>query len=221
MAAKYCIDIDEVGKSLREVQRDFDAINDILAMRREPMRDEIIDNMLAGYEYVNWLLDKEIRLLKPEGLDHFLELNNIVLCGADLNKRKDFKQHILANTDRFYEQREFSIKNMRRWAEKHKGDSPWRRAAGSYILQVSWPQLFFEGNHRTGGLLMSTILVRHGKPPFVLSVDNAKGYFDPSSLAKGTLKNELYNRFYKLPKINKRFAKFLEKQGQMRFLKKK
>ncbi|MGI6638938.1 MAG: hypothetical protein ACOX4Z_07810 [Desulfobulbus sp.] len=221
MPSKYIIDLDQVEHYLLSVQRNFEAINEALDMHREPMRDEILNNMLAGYEYVNYLLKKDVKLLRPEGLHHFLELNNIVLCGSDVEKRKDFKEHIVSNTDRFYEQSEFSIRHLRSWAEKHRKDTPWKKAAGAYILQVSWPQLFHEGNHRTGALMMSTILVQHDCPPFVLSVDNAKAYFNPSSLAKSTNKNEMLGKFYKLPKIKKNFAKFLEKQAIPSYLRRR
>lgn len=217
MADKFLIDIRYVEASLLAVQQDFERINAGLSMRREPMRDEIVANMVAGYEYVNFLLKKDITLLERKGLHHFLELNNIVLCGTVLERRKNYKQHIKENSLRFYEQHQFSITDLRQWAEKHKDDSPWKQAAGAYILQISWPQLFAEGNHRTGALLMSSILVRHGKPPFVLSVENAKGYFDPSSLAKSTLKN-LLGRYYKLPKIKKRFAHFLRELAREELL---
>lgn len=212
MSEKFLIDIDYVEASLIAVQKNFDEINSALDMRREPLRDEIVANMVSGYDYVNFLLKREIDLLERKGLHHFLELNNIVLCGTTLNERKHYREHITTNTKRFYEQQEFSITHLRQWAEKHRDDGPWKRAAGLYILQISWPQLFVEGNHRTGALLMSSILVRHGKPPFVLSVENAKGYFDPSSLAKGTLKN-LYGMYYKLPKIKKNFKKFLQENA--------
>jgi hypothetical protein len=209
MTFKYLIDIPQVEASLRAVQEDFERINSGIDMRREPMRDDIISNIIDGYSYVNSLLKKGINPLERQGLHHFLELNNIVLCGTHLDKRKSYQHHIEVNSQRFYEQSEFSISDLRKWAEKHKDASPWKQAAGVYILQISWPQLFLEGNHRTGALMMSYILVRHGKPPFVLNVDNAKGYFDPSSLAKSTLK-DFVGLYYKLPKIKKRFAKFLE-----------
>lgn len=202
---------------LKMVQKNFELINESLDMRREPMRDEIVENMLAGYRYVNNLLDQDLSMLEQSGLHHFLELNHIVLCGEDLEKRKDFQQHILATSDRFYSQNEFCIKHLRSWAKKHKHVTSWKRAAGIYILHVSQPQLFFEGNHRTGALLMSSILVRGGKPPFVLTVDNAKAYFDPSSLAKAT-KKDLMGKLYKLPKIKKKFAKFLEAQANPELL---
>ncbi len=217
MPAKYRIDIAAVEKSLRAVQADFEQINESLDMRREPLRDLIVLNMLDGYRYVNGLLDEEISLLSRKGLPHFLELNHIVLCGSDMGARRDFKGHIQATSERFYGQKAFSIKHLREWAASHKKGSPWKRAAGAYVLHVSQPQLFFEGNHRTGALLMSSILVRNGKPPFVLTVDNAKGYFDPSSLIKLT-KKDFMGKYYKLPKIKKVFAAFLEAQANEKLL---
>jgi hypothetical protein len=217
MPAKYKIDIDAVEASLRAVQADFEQINESLHMRREPLRDQIVVNMLDGYRYLNDLIGEEVSLLSRQGLPHFLELNHIVLCGVDLRTRQDFRGHIQATSERFYGQKEFSIKHLRKWADGHKNVSPWKRAAGAYVLHVSQPQLFFEGNHRTGALLMSSILVRHGKPPFVLTVDNAKGYFDPSSLIKLT-KKDYMGKYYKLPKIKKKFADFLEGQANHKLL---
>jgi hypothetical protein len=57
---------------------------------------------------------------------------------------------------------------------------------------------------------MSYLLARDGSAPFVLSTHNAKAYFDPSTLIKDTSKNWA-TQLVKLPKINKRFASFLEK----------
>ena len=217
MAGRYLIDIKKVEASLIAVQNEFERINDSLDMRRESMQDGILHNMLTGYAYVNKLLMQNIDLLKPSDLHHLLELNHIVLCGVLLEHRRDYQQHIASTTDRFYKQQGFSISQLRKWADKHLDDSPWKQAAGAYILMISWPQLFAEGNHRTGALLMSSILVRLGKPPFVLCVDNAKGYFDPSSLAKSTQKN-MYGLLYKLPKIKKKFAGFLEENSEKQFL---
>lgn len=82
---------------------------------------------------------------------------------------------------------------------------------------MSQPQLYIEGNHRTGALIMSYILVRHGKAPFVLSVDNAKGYFDPSTLVKETTKTAA-TLLMKLPRMKKRFARFLEDHAEVQYL---
>ena len=216
-AYPFRINIDQVEKSLRAVQRDFHKINESLDMRREDLADEIVENMVAGYDYVNYLLDKEISLLRRSGYIHYLELNHIVLCGQGKRNRKNYHGHIETTTQRFYGHKKFSIKHLRLWNEAHEKRTAWERAAGSYILQISRPQLFLEGNHRTGALMMSCLLVRNSKPPFVMSLENAKAYLDPSSLAKSTEKN-IWGRYYKLPKIRKKFADFLKQQAQEDFL---
>lgn len=220
MVKEYTINLTEIEQSLRLVQKNFDKINATLMMRREKLDDTIIENMLEGYRYVNMLLKKGIDPLDRYELNHYLELNHIVLCGSDPKKRKDFHEHIEYTTKRFYKAKKFSISNMRNWAEKHRKQTAWVQAAGVYILGVSQPQLFFEGNHRTGALLMSYILVNNGKPPFVLTVDNAKAYFDPSTLAKQTSK-DVYGKLYKLPKIKKKFAEFLKANANKELVKKK
>lgn len=212
MTGKYRLNIKEIEWSLRNVQKNFDKINDTLQMRREKMEDAIVHNMLAGYMYLNTLLEQDISPLDRNRLNHLLEMNHIVLCGTDKQKRKDYQKHIKETTDRFYQQENFSISTIREWSKKHKDDSPWLQAAGVYVMLVSRPQLFIEGNNRTGALLISHILAHYGKPPFVLTVDNAKGYFDPASLAKQTKKNVL-GTLYKLPKIKKKFAAFLKDQA--------
>jgi hypothetical protein len=75
----------------------------------------------------------------------------------------------------------------------------------------SEPQLYIEGNHRTGALIMSYIPVNAGRPPLVLTVDNAKAYFDPSTLIKDTKKGS-FGMLFKIPKIKKRFADLLKDQ---------
>jgi hypothetical protein len=213
----YRINIDQVEASLRAVQQDFKLINQTLDMRREHLADEIVENMIAGYQYVNQVMEMDISLLALNGLHYYLELNHIVLCGRGTRNRKNYCRHIQRTNKQFHEQKAFSISHLRSWSDANTKVSPWKRAAGVYILQISRPQLFPEGNHRTGALLMSSMLVRNGKPPFVLSVNNAKAYFDPSSLAKSTLKN-IWGKHYKLPKIRKKFAKFLKSEANPKLL---
>ncbi|MGD9310193.1 MAG: Fic family protein [Desulfosarcina sp.] len=217
MPCRFKISIAMVEQSLRAVQKDFHHINDTLDMRREAMQDSIVENMLAGYRYVNRMIEKEIDPLRRTYLDHFLELNHIVLCGQEQQARGEYAGHLQATKKRFYEQEGFSIGHLLAWKNKHKNDSPWKRAAGVYIMLLSRPQLFEEGNHRTGALLMSYLLVNSGEPPFLLTVKNAKAYFDPSSLAKETNKDFL-GKYYKLPKIKKKFAKFLKKEANHEIL---
>jgi hypothetical protein len=75
---------------------------------------------------------------------------------------------------------------------------------------LSIPQLFIEGNHRTGALVMSHVLATEGYPPFVLTVENARGYFDLSSVIAGTRKNSL-GMAWRWPFVLRRLVQFLRK----------
>jgi Fic family protein len=75
---------------------------------------------------------------------------------------------------------------------------------------LSQPQLFKEGNHRTGSLIASGILLENGYPPFVLTRQNAVAYLDPSSEIKFTDKRTINGKF-RLPKYRQEFREFLQK----------
>jgi hypothetical protein len=203
--------------SLRHVQREFPQINANLRSRRDSMTDEVLDNMMSGYAFVDWAVADDTDLLDPQYVARLLELNHIVLCGRDPNSRREHRKHIQATAQRFYTQDEFNIDDILRWYREHTYESAWKRAAGVYVRILSQPQLYIEGNHRTGALIMSYILGRDGKAPFVLTVENALAYFDPSSLIKETNKTPT-TLLMKLPRMKKRFARFLEAQADGQYL---
>ena len=215
----YRLDLKTIEQSLRDVQREFSKINEILQSRRDSMTDAVIENMLAGYTFVDRAVAEGVDLFTLRHATALLELNHIVLCGLDEQVRQEYQAHIETTAQRFYEQEEFNIDDILRWYYGHENESPWKRAAGVYVRILSQPQLYIEGNHRTGALIMSYILVRDGKAPFVLTVDNAKAYFDPSTLIKETKKTPT-TLLTKLPRMKKRFAEFLRAQAHERYIRK-
>lgn len=216
---KYRLDLKAIEESLRDVQQEFPKINEVLHTRRDSMTDAVVDNMMAGYTFVDQAIADDVDLFELKNLAGLLELNHLVLCGLDPTLRLEYHKHIEATRQRFYRQEPYNIDDILRWYRKHESESPWKRAAGVYVRILSHPQLFIEGNHRTGALIMSYILARDGKPPFVLTVDNAKAYFDPSTLIKQTKKTSR-TLLMKLPHMKKRFARFLEHQAHAQYLSK-
>jgi len=214
---KYRLNLDAVENSLRTVQREFPRINKILKTQRGPMNDEIVGNMLLGYAFVNRMIANEIDLFAPGNLKYLLELNKLVLCGDDPGKHHEFSNHLDATESYFYDHNGGCVRDIIEWYARHRNKSPWKRAAGVYVRILSVPQLYIEGNHRCGALIMSYILVREGKPPFVLTVDNAEAYFNPSALIKDTHKTTIALLFT-LPRIHHRFANFLKTQADERYL---
>lgn len=210
---QYRLDLDRIETSLRAVQGNFDAVNEKLLMRREPLTDQIIGNLLEGYAYVDQLLEDEVEVFSQRGLDHILELNHIVLCGQDERVRLEYGPHLLETRRRFAR----GIGEIAAWYERKKHKSATKRAAGVYVLLVSQPQLFLEGNHRTGALTASYILVQEGLPPFVLTPKNAVAYFNPSTLIKYRHKEKFLDRQYYLKKYRRAFQDFLEDTLDRRF----
>lgn len=206
-----------IEASLRRVQSEFTAINQRLSCPRDPMSDTVIANLLAGYAYVDVLIEWDIDVFAKGKHKYLLELNNIVLCGPDQTLRAEFAQHLQATEARFYAEPEGGIEDLIEWRAAHRKDSIWKLAAGAYVRAMSKPQLFIEGNHRTGTLLASYILLQGGQPPFVLTVDNAVAYFEPSTVIRNTSKLGPMGLF-RLPGIKKRFARFLEGQADPGYL---
>jgi len=214
---RYEISLGAVAASLYHLQLEFPRINKRLLDRRDELEDAVIANLLEGYSYINTVLASRLDLLAMGNLAHFLEMNALVLCGASAQARSHNAGLIRATERRFYEQQNGGIRDIVEWYERHRGESVWRRAAGVYIRVLSEPQLFIEGNHRTGALMMSYILTREGHPPFVLTAESALAYFDPSTLIKKTHKGSI-GMLVRMPRMKKRFADFLSDQADRAYL---
>lgn len=214
----YHLDLAAIAASLRAVQAEFPRINAQLRSQRDSMTDAVVDNLMAGYTFIDTALHDQVDLLSAAHLHSLLELNHLVLCGLDPAVRQEHRQHLAVTAQRFYDHEGgYDVGNIFTWYHKHAHQSSWKRAAGVYVRIVSQPQLYLEGNHRTGALIMSYILAREGNPPFVLTVDNAKAYFDPSTLIKQTRKTPA-TLLAKLPRMKKRFAAFLHEQADAHYL---
>ena len=217
MGASSRLDISAIESSLIAVQNDFPCINKTLTTPRDVMTDQVRGNMMAGYVRVDDALANGDDLFELGNSRQLLELNILVLCGHAEKSRDDCASQVALAERQFYEQQGGGIAALMEWLQHHNGDDVWKRAAGAYIHVLSRPQLFFEGNHRTGALMMSYMLAREGKPPFVLSLDNAKAFFDPSTLAKERKRHSL-GMMIQMPKLKKRFSKLLKAEANKRFL---
>jgi hypothetical protein len=176
------------------------------------MDDEVVENLVSGYALVSQLLEAKVDLFALGNSAHLLELNTRVLCGTDEQKRHEYKKHITATNRYFYERGDAGIQDLSEWYALHSHESVWQRAAGIYIRILTEPQVFIEGNDRTGTLVMSYVLAKEGRPPFVLTAANAKAYFDFSALVKKMPRNSL-SRLFRLRCLKARIADFLKGQA--------
>ena len=67
--------------------------------------------MLAGYSYVERLVADKVDIFAMGEHRHMLELNRIVLCGTDADRRREYAGHLAATERRFYEERNAGIED--------------------------------------------------------------------------------------------------------------
>lgn len=211
------LDLGAIEASLRVVACEFARLNTSLRDPRENPDDGWIDRMMAGYAAVDDLVDRKVDIFAFGHLREWLELNARVLCGTDAAVRADAAGHLAATEQRFYERTDGGIRDIVEWHALHAHETPWCRAAGVYVRMLSTPELFVEGNHRTGTLIMSWVLAREGLPPVALTLDNAAALLDWSSVFKARSKTGLRLRL-EMPWLKNRFAAFLEKSACPAFL---
>jgi len=198
-----------IEDELRDVQRHFPEINAVLTSRRDDFTDTVRSNMLAAYEFLDALVADEVDLFSGAGLEALLQLNHLVLLGRGYDPG-EFRKHISATRRQFFDNFRRYVKPIRRWYRKHETENPYKIAAQVYVGVLSQPQLFQEGNHRTGSLIASGILLQNGRPPFVLTRQNAVAYFNPSSEIKFTDKRTINGKL-RLPKYQRDFREFLQR----------
>jgi hypothetical protein len=206
-----------IERALRGLQHTFQQINIDLLDRRDRLDDAVLGNMLEGYAMVDHLVCSGVDIFEMGQLHYWLDLNAIVLCGSKSTVRSAYHRLLEATETRFYEQPGGGIRDIMDWYALNQGRSVWRRAAGVFIRILSDPQLFIEGNHRTGALIMSYMLAREDRPPFVLTALNAREFFNPASAFKKTKKRSIMMQF-KMPGLTRAFADYLKQQANAAFL---
>jgi len=164
--------------------------------------------MLTAYEFLDAVVDDDLDLFGEDGLEALLQLNHLVLLGRGYDPVA-FGRHITVTRRQFFDYFRRYVKPIRRWYRKHETENPYKVAAQVYVGVLSQPQLFQEGNHRTGSLIASGLLLQNGCPPFVLTRHNALAYFNPSSEIKFTDKRTVRGKL-RLPRYQREFREFLQ-----------
>ena len=199
-----------VQETLGELSRSQDA-------DRDDFSNEIRLNMMAGYRCVDRGLAGGIDPLAAGSSKLVLELNNIVLYGTDPARRRRYLKSIRANEKRFYQKPEGGIGDIVDTYKLHRHESIWNVCSELYIHMLSQPQLFSEGNHRTGILIISFLLVRAGESPFVLSPENRDKLFHLSNALR-TARTRSVRMLLKKPRLKRDLATLFREQANPDYL---
>ena len=223
MTKKLRLNLPEINKALLGVEKNWRTIDDELeeqhiGRKDIPFNSIIRTRMFAAYEYLDTLLAEGREPFAPESLKMMLELNHLVHYGQDARLKLKYHQAVIFSTKKFNQY----IGAIHDWYKRHekKRDPALKIAAEIYVSILGYPQLFDEGNHRTGALISSWINVYHGYPPFVLSTDHEIAYFAPSSEIKKFADKSTWRGRRKLPKYKKSFRTFWENHLDERYIQK-
>ncbi len=205
------LNLEAIDRSLQTVEENWAQIDDWLdkkgiGRKDTPFTATIRMQMLSAFQLVDELLEQQIQPFAPESIEYMLALNERVHYGTNQRLIAEYATAIKATAEKFHQH----IGPIKDWYEVHtkRGDHPLKVAAEIYVSVLGYPQLYIEGNHRTGSLIADWISVYNGFPPFVLSVDNAIPYFAPSAEIKKFSNKSTWRGQAQLPKYRKSFLAF-------------
>ena len=141
----------------------------------EPRSPDTLRRLGLGYRYVDDLLAERVDLFAYGNSPLLLELNHRVLCGVTPERRQQYARHIAETERRFYDVGH-GIGDVVDWYRRNQSRRPAMLAAGMFVEIVSTPQLFIEGNQRTGTLVAAYLLARAGRPPMVVTAASEARY---------------------------------------------
>lgn len=214
------LNLETIASSLTTVEMHWTEINDELDRRgigRKDTFDAVLKmRMMTAFSYLDDLLREQIPPFSKDSIEPMLLLNYRVHFGTDRQLLSEYAKALEATAEKFYQ----NIGPIQQWYEKHSklGKHPLRLAAEIYVSILGYPQLYIEGNHRTGSLIANWISVYYGFAPFVLSADNALAYFAPSIEIKHFADKSTWRGQTKLPKYRKSFLLFWENHIDNRYL---
>lgn len=220
----YRPDLKRIEESYNQVLKNWKKIDDDLDLKKvgrkdTPFDETLMQNMLLAWDYIDYFIrKKDYSLLSVRGGAAMLEVNHRVHYGVDDTLRYEYRKAIEATAEKFARQVTPIRKYYRQKTKKNA--SAYRVASEIYIAILGMPQLYIEGNHRSGSIVSSWVNLVNEKPPFVLTVDNAVSFFKPAQEIKKFNKNSVWRSMTKLPKYKKDFKDFWKSGCDMSFVKK-
>ncbi len=163
----------------------------------------MLHNVLEGYALIDDYVARGVDLFDLQQLNLMLEINATVSRGSDPTRRLEYAQHLAATEEHFFNNASRAASRTcttgtARTAVNRSGSV---RPGCTYASSAS-RSCSSKATTAAVRCIVSYLLMRAGLPPFVLSLENAEGYFNPSSVIRNSAKHGV-KALYELPKIKK------------------
>ena len=210
-------DLQAISQSLHGLRHDMDRINHRLEHEQVSLSKQSVNQIVQAYGMLDHFLGSGLHLLSMGQSREVLALNHCVLFGQENTGNADYRKAFKASERHFYGVGSSGIGDMIEWYSRHRNQTAWRQAGGVYLNTIGPPQLFLEGNHRTGVLLANYVLARSNKPPLVLDGQLASGWFKLTEEIRERRK-KLFEPKYWFRSLDAELADFIQYHANERYL---
>lgn len=171
-------DLPAIGEALLGLSHRLHRVNRRLDNHHVGLDETSVNRLVQGYALLDHYLADRAPLFCLGQSMLVLALNHCVLFGRENIANPEYAAAFDASESHFYGAGGHGgIAKLFDWYLAHEKAPVWIRAAGVYLHTIGPPQLFVEGNHRTGVLLANHVLGMSNEPPLVIDHEMAPFWF--------------------------------------------
>lgn len=210
-------DLRAIASALHGLRTHMDRVNRELDNHHPSLNRDSVNQIVQAYSMVDHYLAAGLPLLSLGQSREVLAINHCVLFGQENVGSLDFHKALKASERHFYGVAGSGIGDMVDWYSRRREQPVWQLAAGVYLQTVGPPQLFLEGNHRTGVILANYVLGRANQAPLVIDHSLAPAWFEMTEAIRSRRRTLLEPRFW-LRSLNGELAEFIQHNVNERYL---
>ena len=211
------LDLQAISQALHGLRQNMEHVNHRLEHDQVSLSTQSVNQIVQAYGLLDHYIGSGLPLLSMGQSREVLALNHCVLFGQESMAGGDYRKALKASEQHFYRVSSPGIGEMIEWYSRHRHQTVWKQAAGVYLNTVGPPQLFLEGNHRTGVLLANYVLARTNKAPLVLDDQLATGWFKLTEDIRERRK-KIFEPKYWFRSLDAELADFIQFHVNRRFL---
>lgn len=210
-------DLAAIASALHGLRYHMDRVNLELDNHHPRLNRDSVNQIVQAYSMIDHYLATGLPLLSMGQSREVLAVNHCVLFGQENALNPDYHKAFKASERHFYGIAGSGIGDMLDWYSSRREQPVWQLAAGIYLQTIGPPQLFLEGNHRTGVILANYVLARAHQSPLVIDHQLAPIWFELTEKVRSRRRSLLEPKFW-LRSLHGELAEFIQNHVNERYL---
>ncbi|MGQ7847561.1 hypothetical protein ACUNV4_23925 [Granulosicoccus sp. 3-233] len=189
-------DLGAIAEALHGLRRHMGQVNRRLDNHHQALDRDSVNQIVQAYSMIDHHLTEGLPLLSMGQSRSVLAVNHCVLFGMENSGNPDYCKALKASERHFYGVTGSGIGDLLDWYSRSRDQVVWDLAAGVYLHTIGPPQLFLEGNHRTGVILANYVLGKASQAPLVIDHRLAPTWFEVTEKVRSRRRSFLEPRFW-------------------------